>query len=272
MLSTASIESIKALGLDPEVLEQAFKSDVETDVIIPTGSFFTEETLIARDTNKLTEGKRLGIDEGRQAGFEIVNKMLIEKAGLKDIDKKEQPIKVIEAMVNVLSKGDEGMQGQIKALQSDKLGLETQIQTIQSEKKVFERNTTLLSLLPKNRTSVLSDSEYLNIINSNIEEVDGKLAVKVNGEIIRHPQTRDIVELNEGINQLFSSREGWLQKATGTGGRGGDDNHGAGSGIRTYSQAEAAYEKANGEGSALGIKFNAYIADLAKNKDFDINK
>lgn len=273
-LNQESKDKLKALGLDVDALEVAVKSETETEITIPAGSFFTDDTLLARDANKIEEGKRLGITEGKTAGFEIANKTMIEKYGLKDVKKTDEPAKVIEAMAATLSKGDEGLKGQISALQTDKEALLQQLSEKDNKMKDFELTTTLLSVLPQNRTSVLSDNEYLGILKSSVEEIDGKLAVKLNGEVLRDPKTRSVIDLKEGVNQVFASREGWLKKDDGGngGGRGAGDNHGQQhSGIRTLSAASEAYAKEHGEESLLTPEFRAHVQELAKNKDFNLD-
>ena len=79
MLKQEDKDKLKSLGFDVAVLETAIKSETETEITIPVGSFMDDASLTARDTNKIAEGKTLGIAEGKTAGFEIANKAIIEK-------------------------------------------------------------------------------------------------------------------------------------------------------------------------------------------------
>lgn len=273
MLSQSAKDKLKSLGFDITELETAIKDEKEIDVKIPNGTFFTDETLTARDNNKISEGKTLGIAEGKTAGFEIANKLLIEKFGLKDVKKSDEPIKIAEALAVTVQSGDEGLKSQVKALQTDVQTWEQKYTQLETAKTTIERNTQLLGYFPKNRKDTLTDSEYLELISKNVEEVDGKLAVKINGEVLRDKKTRDIVELKEGVTELFKARN-WVNDETQpAGGRGAGDNHGGRGGIKTYSAAREQYLKDNPESSETDPKFVAYVKEVATSTpDFDLDK
>ena len=273
MLKQEDKDKLKSFGFNVEEIETAVKSETEAVITIPVGTFMDEASLSARDANKISEGKTLGISEGKVAGFEIANKAIIEKFSLKDVKKSDEPTKIVEALHTQMGKGDEGLQGQINALLNDKTTLETKVLTLEGEKKTIERSTTLLGMLPKNRTSVLSDSEYLSLLNSNIEEIDGKMVVKLNGEVLRNGKTQDLLPLNEGIAKVFESRK-WLDNEP-TPGRGGNNSQQQViAGIKTLSGFNEAYIKAHeGEQNPLlSDEYRQAVVIAAKEPNFDMDK
>lgn len=269
MLKQEAKDSIKALGLDFDALEIAIKSDVETDIVIPTGQFYTEDTIASRDSESEKRGKRIGEEAGKKTGFEIAHKLVIEKFGLKDVSKTDDTNKVIEVLSLTVASGDTGLKNQVAELLKDKQTLEAEKQ--QAEKKAddvrFEFN--LVSKLPKNRSKVLSDDKYLKLIKDDIIEVDGIKGLSINGEPIKDVKTRAVLPIDTAIEQYFSANK-WLEDVPPAGGRGGNDQHG-GTGLRTYSAAEKAYIAANGEDSINTLAFRSHISKLAENKDFDMN-
>ena len=271
MLKQEDKDKLKALGFDVSALENAVKSETETAITLPTGQFISDDLLSTRDNNNIETGKRTGKEEGKRIGFEIAHKTLIDKFGLKDVAKTDETNKIIDVLQTVVSSGDSGLKKQVDDLLKDKTDLSTEIDTLKKnhESTIFEFD--LLSKLPKERETILSDKEYLALIKPNIEEVDGIKGLKINGEVLRDTKTRSVVPIDKAVNQLFDSR-GWIKKDAGNAGRGaGDDNKGGG-GYRTYSDAEKAYIAKNGEDSNLGVKYQAYIAELAKSPDFDMTK
>lgn len=268
MLSKAIIEKITKLGINFTELEAAIKAETETAITIPDGELMTADQLTARDAN----AKKNGIAEGKQAGIEIANKSFIEKFQLKDVTKTEQPDKIAEAVQAILSTGDSGLKDQIKALQTDKQTLESKLISLETEKKTIERNTSLLQKMPKNRLNVLNDSEYLSILAPMIEDIDGVLAIKVNGALLRDGKTQDLLSIDKAINTVFEQR-GWVEKeATPVGGRGGKTETGT-SGIKTLSEAKAQFVKENPDKNELSSDFSTYLSTITKDvADFDFSK
>jgi hypothetical protein len=125
-------------------------------------------------------------------------------------------------------------------------------------------------MLPKSRLNTLNDSEYISLIQSSIEEVDGKMAIKLNGEILRDSKTQDLLPMQDGITKLFESRK-WLDSVQ-EGGRGGSDKLGGAAGIKTFSGATEKYVKEHGEGSDMTPEYRSHIVELAKDPTFDMEK
>jgi len=274
MLKQEDKDKLKSFGFDVDKLEAAFKAETETEITIPVGTFMDDASLTARDNNKISEGKTLGITEGKTAGFEIANKTIIEKFSLKDVKKSDDPTKIVEALHAQMGKGDEGLQGQINELLKDKTTLEATVQTLEGEKKSIEQNTSLLGMLPKGRSSLLFDNEYLSTVKQYIVDVDGVPAVKLDGVILRDGKTQALLPIQDGINKIFESRKGWLE-VEGTPGRGGGNTPGAGSaiGTKTLSSFNEAYIKEHGEGSMLSDEYRQAVVEAAKpGSGFDMDK
>lgn len=267
MLSQEAINKLTKLGINFTELEAAIKAETETNITLPDGELMTSEQLSLRDANS----KKNGIAEGKQAGIEIANKSFIEKFQLKDVTKTEQPDKIAEAVQSLLANGDNGAKEQIKLLQSKVSEFEGKITSLETEKKTIERNTSLLQKMPKNRLNVLNDLEYLSILSPMIEEVDGVLAVKVNGTVLRDEKTKDLLSIDKAINHVFEQR-GWVEKEQAPGGRGGKTDTGTSS-IKTLSEAKAQFLKENPDKNELSSEFSTYLTTVTKDvSDFDFSK
>lgn len=271
MLSQSDKDKLKAIGLDPIALETAIKAETETSITIPVGSLLTDEQLLQRDSVKLEEGKRSGVEEGKKAGFEIAHKTLIDKFGLKEIKKTDDTTKLVESLSATLTAGDEGLKKQVNDLLKDKETLLLEKETVLREKKQIEQKTQLLTYLPKNRNAILSDDEYISLLQSNIKEIDGVQVVELNGEVLKDQKTRANLQLKDAIEKVFEARK-WVDVSGGGGsGRGGGDDAGAKGGFRKYSDFEKDWISKNGEDSNMGVKYQQALNEAAKAPDFDMN-
>ena len=272
MLSQSDKDKLKLLGLDPEKLITAVTAEAETAITIPTGQFLTDDQLTQRDSVKLEEGKRTGVEEGKKAGFEIAHKTLIDKFGLKDVKKTDDTTKITEALSATLSAGDEGLKKQVNDLLKDKETLLLEKEAVLKEKKQIEQKTTLLGYLPKNRNAILSDDEYLALLQSNIKEVDGVQVVELNGEVLKDQKTRANMPLKEAIEKVFEARK-WVENAGGSGGgRGAGDDTGSKGGFRKFSEFEKDWISKNGEDSNMGVKYQQALNEAMKNPDFNLDE
>ena len=258
MLSKSDSEKIKAIGLDPEKLIAAIKAPGEIAIEVPEGKFFSEETLKTRDdvikSESSTEAKKEGFKEGKDKGLEIQGQVLLKKFGI-DITniKAIDPDKVAEAIHATTAKGDAGLQEQVKLLMTerDKIKEDFTNKEKELEAKTFDNN--LLSSMPvKRNTKLFNDSEFLLTVKSNLEfeNKDGVTLVKEKGgDYIRDEDTKAPLPHNKALDFYFNKR-GWIaseEQNNNGGGRGAGDNlqGGAGKGIRTASQFEAEWKKAN---------------------------
>jgi hypothetical protein len=264
-ISQATVESLKVLGIDPEKLIEAVKSETETDVAIPEGEFYTSDQITARDEAKIGEGKKLGEREGETKGKELAAKEMKKAFGV-DVEGKDLS-KLVEAVKTQLSKGDDGLKEQVKILQRT---IEEKESALAQEKANAEKaafDASLLSELPSNRSNLLSDAEYLTVIKANLEFTPE--GVKKSGEILRDTKTANPIQRKDAITSFFQERK-WVQEAqpqpTGRGGATTTVSN-------KPSNKKEAIKQWEAEGKGVGTaEFQNYIVSLVKeNKDFDLS-
>jgi len=273
MLKKETQDKFKAIGLDLEKLKTALTSSEEVDYEFPDVQVFTAEQLTTRDANLTAEAKKLGVSEGKDAGLSIASKELAKKFNL-TIDNPKDLNAVVDKINETLSTGDKGLKEQIALLTSDRdKAIQEKEQAINQVKQV-SFDTSLLTSFPTNRSKVLNDNEYLNVVKANLqfEEVDGVQVVKRNGEVLRDEKTRNPLQPKEAINVLFAERK-WIEAGGDKGGRGGSDSTaGQNGGIKTFSKAVEKWKAENPDGNTLSPAFQSYLETVAKETtDFDYN-
>lgn len=274
MLTQADKDKLKALGLDPDKLISAVTAETETSITIPEGQILSESDLTARDEQTKKSVKSEYEANGKKIGFEIANKTIIDKFGLKDVTKSDEPSKIADALNTVIAGGDTDLKKRVDDLIKDKDTLSQQLEQANKQADSIRFEYGLTAKFPKNRVETLTDSDFLMLIKNDIEEVDGVKGIKVNGEVLRDSKTRAVLPVDQALESYFTSRKWIVESAGGGGGRGGKNNSGGGGGsYRTYSEAEKTYiEQNNGDVMAIARpEFKAYIAELAKSPDFDMN-
>lgn len=273
MLKQEHKTRLKELGFDIDTLEKAIKDEKEVDITIPEGNLYTDQTLQSRDASKISEGKRAGFAEGKKAGFEIANKAIIEKFGLKDVDKDAEPKDLAELAFTSASKGDDGLKEQVKLLQKDKETLSNQLTQKEKEAKDAIFTASLVSYLPEKRIKALDNTEHIARVKRNIEfeELDGIIVPKRNGEILRDPKTQKPLDIKSAIENLYTENK-WIETEEPKGGRGVGDKPPVGGGSKTFSEAEKQFKIDHPDLPITGTEFSSYIQECAKDKDFDMNK
>lgn len=278
MLSEKTIKAFAALAkIKEEDLKKAIADEKETDVAIPEGlSVFTKEELEERDNNSrsdgITTGKEIGIKEVKKAAGlpddapskdpAKVAQAIMDKANAESKTKPDEKVKELTTQLDLLKKSMEEKEGEIGKLKNEitGAGLDRQI----------------LTSLPKNRASTLTDAEYLTLIKSaiSIEQVDGSITVKKDGQVLRNNTTMAPISLNDAINNLFTERK-WVEAAgSPAGGRGAGDASGGGAGAFTKrSEVIAHYEKmGKSVNGADGQEIIQKLAELKKaDESFDMN-
>lgn len=275
-LKTDAIEKIKKFGLDVDKLIAAIKDDNEVDIEIPEMEVMKAEDLIARDSNKIAEGKKLGEKEGEAKGKELAAKAFRKKFALEDAVGNDID-KVVEAVNTKLATGDEGLKKQIELLQKDKELLQNEKTSLETKANQAVFDSQLISFFPANRTADLKDSERLALAKMDLtfEQVDGKYVAKRNGEIVRDKNTQNPLPINQVITDCFSERK-WVGSQGGEGGRGGGDNplNGGGTkGVKKYSEFEEKWKAENPDKNELSIEFQEALGKHAKEHvDFNMNE
>jgi hypothetical protein len=273
MLKKEVAEKIKSFGFDVDKLIAAIKDEAEVDYTLPDVQVFKTADLEARDNNTKAEGEKEGFKKGKETGIIVAGKALAKKFNLPETVDVKEPDKVAEAISTNISKGDAGLQEQIKLLQKDKETLLSEKENIIKEKEALAFDTSIISYFPANRDASLEDSERLMLVKHALqfETVDGKQVVKKNGEILRNPTTKDPLPVKDAINTLFTERK-WVAESGG--GRGGQDNPGGRSsgGLKKFSDVQAQWQKDNPGVNHISPEFTAYVGGIAKETtDFDWN-
>jgi hypothetical protein len=280
MLSDKTIKAFAVLAkIKEEDLKKALSDENETDVAIPDGlSVFTKEELEERDNNSrsdgISTGKEIGIKEVKKAAGlpddapskdpAKVAQAIMDKANAESKTKPDEKVKELTTQLDLLKKSMEEKEGEIGKLKNEitGAGLDRQI----------------LTSLPKNRASTLTDAEYLTLIKSaiSIEQSDGGITVKKDGQVLRNDTTKAPISLNDAINNLFTERK-WVEASAGgaaAGGRGAGDASGGAAGIFTKrSEVIAHYEKmGKSVNGADGQEIINKLAELKKaDESFDMN-
>jgi hypothetical protein len=272
MLKKETAEKIKSFGFDVDKLIAAIKDEAEVDYPLPEIQVFSAADLASRDVNTKSEGEKEGFKKGKEAGIIVAGKALAKKFNLPETVDVKEPDKVAEAISTTVSKGDAGLQEQIKLLQKDKETLQSEVENTKKEKEALAFDTSLISYFPPNRDASLEDSERLMLVKHALqfEVVDGKQVVKKNGEILRNPTTKDPLPVKDAISTLFTERK-WVAESGG--GRGGQDNPGkSAGGLKKFSDVQAQWQKDNPNLNPISPEFTAYVGGIAKETtDFDWN-
>lgn len=281
-ISPKSLEAIAALLKVPlATLQAAATATTDTDVAIPEGlTALTTTELTTRDQNN----KNAGITEGKELGYKDIKKA----AGLDDTAPSKDPLKLAEAIIAKavvdakLPQEEKVKQAneQVAALQQKLTEATQTIAEAQKQVKQATMDRQILSLLPKDRNSMLTDDEWVSRIRTNLdikEGEDGKLSISKGGQVLRVAATQDLMPLSDAIAGLFTDNKekGWIDAgggAGGNGGRGGSDGKVDGT-FTKRSEVIADFEKKGisitGEGSA---QITAKLAELAKaDPTFDMN-
>jgi len=237
----------KLTKLKLEDLEKAIKDEGEVDLTI-------DESLTVLSTAELETRDENSKNEGIKVGKEIGAKEVRKAAGLEDTVGKDPSAiaKAIsdKAVNDAKLKPDEAvktLKDQVSQLQTELSNKEKTITELSCKASEAQRDAKLLSLFPKNRSSVLSDAEYLTLIKGQltIKEIDGKEVVEKNGQVLRVESTKDPISVQEAITGLFTERK-WVETGAGgggAGGRGGVDDPGGAGKITKMSEFTAKVEK-----------------------------
>ena len=253
MITTATKNKLKKLGIDPDALVSAISDEKEIDITIPDGEFFSEQDLKTRDSAKYEEGK--------QAGEEMSVKA-IKKA--KNID---APGKTVLALV-------EHLETKMQANESDTVvKLRTSITDLEREKtslseqiEKIQLSTSIGRMIPSLNNGMNSD-EAMAVLTANgysfKKEGDSYVAMK-NGEILKDNKLQSPVKADEAIKSFFTEKK-WVGEpapAPKTG-RGGGNVLGSSGGpiIMKMSEFKDRWLEENPGGSLQGEAFMQAAAE-----------
>jgi len=246
-------------GITAEDLTAKLTSEKEEDIKLP-GQLFTEEELKTRDSSKYNEGKEakeemLVKDAKKQLGYDFEGKSFEQflshhNDNLKTKYSKNSNERVgeLEKDIDKLKRTYEQEIETLKGSNTDLLG---------KYKKQAARNT-LLSIMPE--TTLKSDA-IITLFNSEhqVEEENGKMIVKQNGEIMKDAKTTSPLELSNIFNDWLV-KENYIKTTPGRGT--GSEFGGEGlNGIKSITEFQKQWQKQNPDQSLNTPK---YSEDYAK--------
>jgi hypothetical protein len=277
-LKKTAIAKLAALAkMDEKVLSDAIAAPDEQDVAIPEDlQVLTKTEQETRDRNKYNEGKT--------AGSEMVIKDIKTTHKL-SIDSND-PEKVVEAIGKKAVEEakiapDEQVKEQKKLVDQWKQKATTAEQkATELEGKItgLSVDNKLRGLLPKDRSDILTDDEYLVSIKSKfrLETKDGREVVIDNatGEVVRDKIKLEPILPGDAISGYFTERKGWLvdpKAGGGQGGRGGgNSNPGA---MPKFTKRSEVIAHIESQGISIqGSEGQAMVrAAMKENPDIDFN-
>ena len=264
------------LKMEEKTFLEALKSDKEVDITIPDGlQVFTAQELTARDTNQ----KKLGYDDGKGAGLEMLIKEQKQKHNLdfegKDPEKflaalqtkiladaKIEPDEKLKEKDSIITK----LQGSVKYYEDKSKASDQKLKELTTRGKL---TAVVPSGLPFDADEVIMSMQARGY--SFDEDEKGAIIPKKNGEVIRDSKTQDPLDHKTVINDYVVNERKWTSAEDDDGkqGRGGKSDRRTAGVISSLSAAKQQWE-AEGK-STNSADFTAHVRQLAKdNKDFDM--
>lgn len=211
-------------GVKAEDITAKINSEKEESIARPQGDFFTEDDLSKRDSSKYKEGK--------EAGSEMLVKDLKKKYGYefdgKDVDSfmshhdgqlKTKYSKDSNARVEELEKD---LKTQKETFESEIDGYKNQLNDLNGKYRGEAIKNTLLSIMPKNTTIKPEAIVTLFKNDYQIDEEEGKMVVKRNGQTLKDTKTASPLDVKDVFKE-YVIKEGF---AKGDQGRGGGNEFG----------------------------------------------
>jgi hypothetical protein len=275
MLSAATKERLKKLGLDIDKLEAAIKDEAEQDVAIPEGQLLTEAQLTERDAQKVKEGK----SEGETLAKATLIKEVATKTGITITGER------IADLVTGIKEGLNAdkdtkfktLQEQNTALLADKETLAAKATQAEQALKNGMFEVGILAKLPPHAAGLTAKEslELAKMRGYTPEQTDTGVVWKKNGEILKDPVTHAPLAEDKAIATIWDSEKwGGTPTPVPTGGRGGGDgNPSPGAGIKTQSAAVAKWKEENPNKNEVSPECTNYVLNLAKaDPSFDMAK
>ncbi|WP_431129744.1 hypothetical protein [Flagellimonas flava] len=216
-------------GVKAEDITAKIESGNEEGLEKPQGEFFTDDDLSKRDSSKYREGKEAGSemlvkDLKKEYGYEFDGKDVKSFMSHHDSQLKTKYSKDSNSRVEELEKD---LSKQKETYEEEITGYKTQLAELSGKYRGETVRNTLLSIMPKETTIkpdaivTLFKSEY------QVEEEEGVLVVKKNGETLKDSKTASPLELQNVFNE-YIEKEGYSK---GQSGRGGVNDYGSGGNV-----------------------------------------
>ena len=216
MISKKDVAKLKEMGFDPEAIAAAVVADKETDITIPSGSFWTDDKI---------EELRTNVKAGHEQAYpEILGKQLNKEyelgltgADAKDLKKIADKLREkgkSEAQVEPNTRIQE-LEKSLKKLQEEVIPT-TQKEATEWKSKYQERETydKYASLIPENANKFLTKDEHVTRVRKayTLNE-DGTVTDNATGAIVKD-KLEKAVAAKDIISEAYTKNEGWLQPAS----------------------------------------------------------
>lgn len=213
-------------GVSAEDITAKINSENEEGIEKPQGELFTEDDLTKRDSSKYNEGKSAGNemlvkDLKKKHGYEFDGKDMDSFMSHHDNELKKKYSKDSNSRVEELEKD---LLKQKETFESEINGYKTQLSDLNGKYRGEAVRNTLLSIMPKNTT--IKPDAIVTLFKSDyqIEEEEGKMVVKRNGETLKDTKTATPLAVADVFKE-YVIKEGF---AKGDQGRGGGNEFGNG--------------------------------------------
>lgn len=266
MLSQATKDRLKKLGVDADALVAAHNDKKEVDLTLPEGELLTADQLSKRDENTRKEGEKEGEKKALTIAITEINKHTgLELKAERFGDLGKQIKDQISASDNDKVKQ---LTNQVSELLKDKETLtaeSTQAKT-QAERVAFEYEQ--FKHLPANRNTTLTEREYIALMAQRGIEIKAD-GVYRNGELLKDATTKGALPHAEAYKTIFTEFN-WVGAAGpaggGQGGRGGGNGTPGGAGAKARSQSEAItkWQEQNPGKNPVSPEAMAFVAAEAK--------
>ena len=247
MLSESTISNIATmLKISPSDLKEKISSEKEEELSLQELKVFTPEEFETRVKNE----KSTSYQEGKTAQEEMLVKQAKKDMGY-DFEGKSFESFLEHHNANLKGKYSKGDDSRIKELEADiaKLNenhanalsqLQEKNQSLSGQVLRAKISNQLLSTMPAETTIEKSDIMLLFNANHEIEEQEGKLIVKRNGETIKDETTASPLDVKE-VFKSFISEKNYVK---GNPGRGtGSESGGSGYTGNSISEFNDSWEK-----------------------------
>lgn len=221
MLKKNILEQIAGLlKIDATKFVEAATATEEKEIDVPKElQVFTKTDLETRDRAKYTEGKT--------AGQDLLVKDIKKKKGIEiDSDDLEKVIEAAETKAVETAKIPPNEQLKEKDKEIDKYKnaatkASEKAAKLELEKADAALDSKLLRNFPKERSSMLTDEEYLSLLKPRVKfiEKEGKEVVSIDGKVLEKADTFEPIPLGEAMKGLFTEKK-WLEAPAGEGGAG----------------------------------------------------
>jgi hypothetical protein len=244
-ISKASIEKLKALGIDTDAIINAAKDPKEIDVTIPDGIFMTEAQLSERDGVKVSEGVKQGETQAKTA----LIKEVASKAGLNITG--ERMADLVNGIKEGLSKDKDAaftaLQQQNQGLLQDNESLKAKATQAEMQLKNGMFELEVLSKLPANSLGFTQKEifEVAKMRGYKAEQTENGRVWSKNGEILKDPVTHAPMAEDKAISHIWESEKFVTTSQPPAGGRGaqGRPLNGATSSFNKMSEVKQAFQE-----------------------------